>query len=71
LLQNLQQKFGFLILFVTHDMSAAKDLCQEICVIKDGKIIEQGVMQEVLHTPQAEYTKVLIESNFSNRIFRT
>lgn len=71
LLQELQERFGFLILFVTHDMGAAKNLCQEICVIKDGKIIEHGMMQDVLQNPHANYTKVLIESNFSNRIFRT
>ena len=70
LLHSLQKELGFYILFVTHDMSAAKNLCKEICVIKEGKVVEYGMMADVLANPQAEYTKVLIESNFSNRIFR-
>jgi len=70
LLGDLQKKFGFKVLFVTHDMNSAKSLCEDICVIKDGKVIENGKMSDVLKNPQSEYTKILIESNFSNRDFR-
>jgi len=70
LLGDLQKKFGFKVLFVTHDMNSAKSLCEDICVIKDGKVIEDGKMSDVLKNPQSEYTKILIESNFSNRDFR-
>lgn len=70
LLKNLQNKEGFLMLFVTHDIASAKSLCQDIAVIKDGKIVESAPMQELMSAPQAEYTKSLIEANFSNRKFR-
>ncbi|MDF1877060.1 ABC transporter ATP-binding protein [Sulfurimonas sp. SAG-AH-194-L11] len=70
LLRELQAKEGFKMLFVTHDISSAKNLCQYICVIKEGKMVESGVMDAVINRPQAEYTKTLIEANFANREFR-
>jgi peptide/nickel transport system ATP-binding protein len=70
LLKSLQSEFGFKILFVTHDMVSAKSLCDDICVIKSGKVIESGKMGEVLKNPNAEYTKTLIDANFANRKFR-
>lgn len=70
LLKKLQNEFGFKILFVTHDMNSAKSLCEDICVIKDGQIVEYGAMQKVLHNPTAGYTKILIDANFANRDFR-
>ncbi|MFA6196799.1 MAG: ATP-binding cassette domain-containing protein [Sulfurimonas sp.] len=70
LLKKLSYEFDFKILFVTHDMISASDLCENICVIKDGNIVESGAMQSVLQNPHAEYTKTLIEANFANREFR-
>jgi len=60
LLKKLQKKENFLMLFVTHDMNSAAHLCQDICVIREGKVIEHGIMQEVLQNPQKDYTKTLI-----------
>ena len=70
LLKSLQVELGFKILFVTHDMSSAKNLCENICVIKDGKVVEYGNMKDVLQNPNSEYTKTLIDANFANRKFR-
>ena len=70
LLQELEKKEGFKMLFVTHDISSAKSLCKDICVIKEGKVIESGLMDEVINSPKEEYTKILIEANFANREFR-
>lgn len=70
LLKKLQKKEGFLTLFVTHDINSAANLCEEICVIKNGKVVERGNMGELLKNPQKEYTKTLIEANFANRTFR-
>ncbi len=70
LLKKLQEKQGFKILFVTHDMHSASALCDEICVIKEGKVQESGVMEEVLKHPTSPYTKTLIEASFANRKFR-
>ena len=70
LLKELQKSYGFKILFVTHDMNSALSLCEDICVIRYGKVIENGTMSSVLRNPEDEYTKTLIEANFANREFR-
>ena len=70
LLKKLQKEFGFKMLFVTHDMNSAISLCEDICVIKGGKIIESGAVRSVLDNPLCEYTKTLINANFANRKFR-
>lgn len=70
LLKSLQKTMGFKMLFVTHDMKSAQALCEDICVIKNGQVVETGLLKDVLSEPKAEYTRVLISSNFSNREFR-
>ena len=70
LLRKLQKKENFRMLFVTHDIGSAHKICENICVIKDGKIVEDGIMTEVICNPKNEYTKTLIEANFANRNFR-
>ncbi len=70
LLKSLQEKLGFSTLFVTHDMGVASDLCEDICVLKEGKIIEEGTMKNVLQNPQEDYTRTLIEADFKTREFR-
>ncbi len=70
LLKRLQKKEGFKMLFVTHDMNSASYLCENICVIANGKVIESGIMQDILKRPKEDYTKTLIDANFANREFR-
>ena len=70
LLKKLQKKENFLMLFVTHDIASAQGLCEDIAVIKGGKIVEKGKLEEVLSHPKEHYTKTLIEANFANRKFR-
>jgi len=70
LLQRLQKKEQFKMLFVTHDINSAKKLCEDVAIIKNGKIVESGKMNDVLQNPKQAYTKILIEANFANRKFR-
>lgn len=70
LLKTLQKKEQFKMLFVTHDIASAHDLCEDICVIELGKLVECGKMGEVVTNPKHHYTKKLIEANFANRKFR-
>jgi len=70
LLHALQKKENFLMLFVTHDILSAKEICDEVCVINNGVLVESGSMNNIIHRPKKEYTKILIESNFANRKFR-
>jgi len=70
LIKELQKKLGFLIIFVSHDMDSIKDICEDIIILKDGLICEQGKTKDILSNPQSAYTKELITSNFKNREFR-
>ncbi|MEA3523758.1 MAG: ATP-binding cassette domain-containing protein [Campylobacterota bacterium] len=70
LLKSLQKELGFKMLFVSHDIASASQLCDSICVIREGSVQEQGAMQSVIQNPQQEYTKRLIEASFSQREFR-
>ena len=70
ILLQLQERFGFLILFVTHDIEVAKNLCQDIVVLKDGRVVEQGSSIEILKNPKELYTRRLIEAGFAHREFR-
>ena len=70
MLKGLQEEMGFKMLFVTHDINSARSLCEDICVIKDGYIVEYGELRNVLNFPKELYTKTLIEANFANREFR-
>ena len=70
LLKKLQHQNHFKILFVTHDITSAKSLCEDICVIKDGSLVEYGKMSNILDNPHATYTRVLMDANFVNREFR-
>lgn len=69
-LRSLQEKLGFLTLLVTHDMGVASQLCETVCVLKKGKIIEMGSMERIMHHPAHPYTQELIEANFTARSFR-
>lgn len=70
LIRNLQENLNIFTLFVTHDISSIENICEDILIIKDGKIVEQGKTKDVLNNPKSDYTKELIESDFSNKEFR-
>ncbi|MCF6173452.1 MAG: ATP-binding cassette domain-containing protein [Campylobacteraceae bacterium] len=71
LIKKLQIRDGFDMLFVTHDIASVENLCQKIGIIKEGIIIEEGNMSEVLNNPKDGYTKKLINSGFEKREFRS
>ena len=70
LLKTLQEKIGFKMLFVTHDMGVASSLCEDICVLKEGRVIEQGKIDEITREPKEKYTQALIDAEFKTREFR-
>lgn len=70
LLKKLSSHEGFAMLFVTHDITSAANLCEDICIIRHGKVVESGSMATLLAAPKEEYTRTLIEANFLNRAFR-
>ncbi len=62
LLSSLQEEFGLTYLFVTHNLSVAQCMADEIIVMYLGKIIEFGSIEEVFDQPKHPYTKLLLRS---------
>jgi len=62
LLQDLQNELHVSYLFITHDLATVKAIADEIVVMLNGRIVEQGVKKEVLEPPYHEYTQVLLSS---------
>jgi peptide/nickel transport system ATP-binding protein len=62
LLQDLKDTLGMSYLFVSHDLNVVRLLCDRVIVMKAGKIVEQGITDEVLFAPQAQYTRDLLEA---------
>ena len=62
LLENLQQKYQMSYLFITHDLSIIPTIAHQVAVMKQGIIVEQGFVKNVMLNPQHEYTKNLLNS---------
>ncbi|MCR4268540.1 ABC transporter ATP-binding protein [Nitratireductor sp. ZSWI3] len=62
LLDELQQKLGIAILFITHDLRVAAQICDEVVVMQHGRIVEHDTAANVLANPQHPYTRALIEA---------
>ena len=62
LLADLQERLGLGILFITHDLGVAAQICDDVIVMKLGEIVEYGPAGQVLAAPQHDYTKALIEA---------
>ena len=60
LIRDLQEELGFAMIFVTHNLAVASQLCERLAVMREGVILECGSRQEVLGNPQQEYTRRLI-----------
>jgi peptide/nickel transport system ATP-binding protein len=60
LLQDLKQSLGMSYLFVSHDLNVVRLLCDRVIVMQAGKIVEQGPTEQVLFSPQAQYTRDLL-----------
>ncbi len=60
LLKRLRRDMGLTMLYVSHDLSTIKYLCDRIAVMYLGKIVELGPVDKVLSNPQHPYTKVLL-----------
>ena len=62
LLSDLQEEFGMSILFITHDLNIVKKFSDDVCVMKEGEIIEAGSVEEIFSNPSHVYTKKLLDS---------
>ena len=60
LLQDIQKRLGMSLLFITHDLGIVRKIAQRVCVMKEGKIVEQGDVARVFAAPEHPYTRALL-----------
>ena len=62
LIRQLVEEFGLAVVIVTHDLAVARLLSHRIMVMKSGRVIEQGLTDQVLDDPREPYTQLLVSS---------
>ena len=62
LLRELRQREQLTLVMVSHDIGVVQNLCDEVIVMKDGRIVEEGPTEKVLLAPQVAYTRRLLAS---------
>ncbi|MFJ9896061.1 ABC transporter ATP-binding protein [Streptomyces sp. NPDC091280] len=60
LLADLRERTGLALVLVSHDLAVVAQLCDEVLVMREGEVVEQGPTHEVLHHPRHAYTRLLI-----------
>ncbi|AUC94181.1 microcin ABC transporter ATP-binding protein [Bradyrhizobium sp. SK17] len=62
LIDDLRRERGMGVLLITHDFGVVADVADRVVVLRHGKVVEQGTVNEVLRNPQAAYTRELIDA---------
>ena len=62
LLQKLQKDLGVTYIFITHDIATVKAISDEIVVMYQGEVVEQGLKSKILNPPYPDYTELLLSS---------
>jgi microcin C transport system ATP-binding protein len=64
LLRDLQRKHGLAYMFISHDLRVVRALANDVVVMQNGKVVEQGPAVDVFERPQTEYTRALFAAAF-------
>ncbi|HLA57285.1 MAG TPA: ATP-binding cassette domain-containing protein, partial [Puia sp.] len=70
LINDLKQNMGFTAVFISHDLSVIRYLCDRVLVMEKGRIVESGEVESVYQNPQTDYTRSLIEAIPGNNLIR-
>ena len=62
LLEAIQTRLGIALLFITHDLRVAAQICDDVAVMQHGRIVEQGPASEILTRPRESYTQTLLDA---------
>src|SRR5216684_2621063 len=60
LIKDLQARLGMAVLFITHDLGIVRKTAERVCVMRQGRIVEQGAVADVFADPRHPYTRELI-----------
>lgn len=62
LIQDLQERLKITVVLITHQMEVIREICQEVAVLEEGSIVEQGSVTSVFGTPQTQAARELIHA---------
>ena len=62
LLKKVNEEMGITIVIITHEMQVVKDICDEVAVMEDGRVVEQGSVFEIFASPKQSITKNFVDS---------
>ncbi len=60
LLDDVRRQMNLALLFITHDMRVAAEICHRVVVMRHGRIVEQGLTRDIFAAPSSDYTKALL-----------
>ena len=64
LLRDLQQRHNLAYLFISHDLKVVRALADEVIVMRNGRVVEQGNAGQIFDAPQEAYTQALMKAAF-------
>jgi microcin C transport system ATP-binding protein len=64
LLRDLQERHRLAYMFISHDLRVVRALADEVVVLRDGKVVEQGTAEQIFGSPQQAYTRALMAAAF-------
>ncbi|AXV18407.1 ABC transporter ATP-binding protein (plasmid) [Neorhizobium sp. SOG26] len=62
LLKDLSRELGLALAFISHDLSVIRAVCDRVCVMRFGKVVEEGPCEQVFAAPQSGYTRALLDA---------
>ena len=66
LLRNLQKSHDLSYLFISHDLAVVRAMADYVIVMKDGAMVEQGSVDDIMDHPREDYTRNLMAAAFSH-----
>ena len=60
LLDDVRQQMNLAMLFITHDMRVAAEVCHRVMVMRQGKVVEEGPTRDIFTAPASDYTRALL-----------
>ena len=66
LLKEINEKFGITIVIITHQMSVVRQICDHVAILKDGSVVEQGLVADIFSHPKTAVAKELIRKDPGN-----
>ena len=71
LLRDLQARHDLAYLFISHDLRVVRALANEVIVLRQGKVVEQGPAQQIFDNPATDYTRALMAAAFEIKAVET